>query len=98
VDGNRIGSCGAGLQPFPQWMFFFLNPFFLAGAKGVEPGPKGAAQGPFVFPVGMWMGLGSALAERLVEAVDTEPELIQLQLDLKNRYAYNPYLSVYIAI
>lgn len=41
--------------------------------------------GPFVFPVGMWMGMGASLAQHLATAVDAEPDLVRLQTDLKSR-------------
>jgi hypothetical protein len=41
--------------------------------------------GPFAFPIGMWMGLGTALAQHLAAAVDVEPDLIKMQADLKLR-------------
>jgi hypothetical protein len=41
--------------------------------------------GPFIFPIGMWMGLGAALAQHLAIAVNAEPALVKLQADLKHR-------------
>lgn len=46
---------------------------------------RNSTTGPFVFPVGMWMGLGAALVQHLASAMDTDPDLIRLQADLEHR-------------
>jgi len=42
-------------------------------------------QGPYTFPIGMWMGLGPGLVRHLVAALDAEPALLALQDALRTR-------------